>query len=119
MINKKLEGEYTKMDKFKRYQEKIERTRSFKDTELANYTLGLVCEAGELGDIIKKHLYHGHDIDKDKIVSELGDIMWYMGNVCNVLGIELEEVAQKNIEKLEKRYPNGFSNQDSINRTDK
>lgn len=107
-----------KNEKFKDYQDKIQRTRNFKDTELVNYTLGLVCEAGEFGDIIKKHLYHGHDLDLEKVKSELGDIMWYIGNVCNVLDINLEEVADKNIEKLEKRYPNGFLEEDSINRTE-
>ena len=101
---------------FESYQNKIERTRNFRDTELVNYTLGLVCESGEFGDIIKKHLYHGQDLDIEKIKLELGDIMWYIGNVCNVLNIELSEVAGKNIEKLEKRYPNGFSNEDSVNR---
>lgn len=105
-----------KINEFRTYQEKIERTRNFKDTELANYTLGLVCEAGEFGDIIKKHLYHGHNLNVDEVKSELGDIMWYIGNVCNVLDIELEDVVNKNIDKLERRYPNGFSENESINR---
>lgn len=105
-----------KLETFNEYQEKIERTRNFKDTELVNYTLGLVCEAGEFGDIVKKHLYHGHELDIAKLKSELGDIMWYIGNVCNVLDIKLEDVADTNIKKLEKRYPNGFLEADSINR---
>ncbi|WP_270943123.1 nucleoside triphosphate pyrophosphohydrolase family protein [Romboutsia lituseburensis] len=100
----------------KEYQKKVERTRNYDNTELANYTLGLVCESGEVGDIIKKHLYHGHDLDKNKIVSELGDVMWYLNNICNVLDISIEEVAKSNIEKLMKRYPDGFSKNDSINR---
>ncbi|MGL5616797.1 MAG: nucleoside triphosphate pyrophosphohydrolase family protein [Sarcina sp.] len=103
---------------FKEYQEKIEKTRNFKDTELANYALGLVCEAGEAGDILKKHLYHGHSLDLEKLKLELGDVMWYLGNLCNLLNIDLEEVAEKNIEKLEKRYPKGFSEKESRERID-
>lgn len=98
------------------YQELVERTRNYNDTELSNYTLGLVCEAGEFGDIIKKHIYHGHDLDLDKVKSELGDVMWYLSNICNVLDISLEDVAMKNIEKLKNRYPDGFDNNKSINR---
>lgn len=102
--------------KMKEYQKQVERTRNYDNTELGNYTLGLVCEAGEVGDIIKKHIYHQHDLDKEKIISELGDVMWYLNNICNVLDISIEEVAKSNIEKLMKRYPNGFSKNDSINR---
>lgn len=102
------------IEKFENYQDQIQRTRGFNDTELANYTLGLVCEAGEVGDIIKKHLYHGHELDENKLKSELGDVLWYLGNICNVLDIKLEDVASKNIKKLKERYPNGFSQEDSI-----
>lgn len=55
------------MKEFKEYQKQAERTRNFKSTELVNYTLGLVCEAGKCGDIIKKYLYHGYKPDKDEI----------------------------------------------------
>lgn len=105
--------------KMNEYQKQVERTRNYDNTELANYTLGLVCEAGEVGDIIKKHIYHQHDLDKEKIISELGDVMWYLNNICNVLDISIEEVAKSNIEKLIRRYPNGFSKNDSINRDNK
>lgn len=101
---------------FALYQNKIERTRSFDDTELANYTLGLVCEAGEVGDIVKKVLFHGHDLDKEELIKELGDTLWYLGNVCNILDISLQEVAEKNIQKLKERYPFGFDKKDSANR---
>lgn len=98
------------------YQKQVERTRNFNDTELANYVLGLVCEAGEAGDIVKKHLYQGHELDKDKVVDELGDVMWYLNNICNVIGVKVEDVANKNIEKLLRRYPNGFKEESSVNR---
>lgn len=98
------------------YQTKIQRTRNYEVNELANYTLGLVCEAGEFGDMVKKHLYHGHPLDLTKCQSELGDVLWYLGNLCNVLGLDLCQVAHQNLKKLEARYPHGFTESDSVNR---
>ena len=103
---------------FKEYQSKAGRTRNKKGyiTETANYALGMVCEAGEVGDIIKKHIFHGHTLDVENVEKEIGDVLWYMANLCNVLELDLEEIAKGNIKKLEKRYPNGFSQEDSLNR---
>lgn len=107
-----------KIETFTKYQKEVQRTRSFNESELANYTLGLVCEAGEFGDIIKKHLFHNHDLNLEEVKKELGDVMWYLSNICNVLNLELSDIATGNIEKLQKRYPNGFSPEDSINRVE-
>ena len=103
---------------FKDHQELVQRTRNNNETELPNYTLGLVCEAGEFGDMIKKHLYQGHALDLNKCAEELGDVLWYLANICNVLNIDLAEVAKGNVEKLKKRYPEGFSKNDSVKRVD-
>ncbi len=105
--------------KFNEYQELAARTRNetlSPKMELGNYSLGIPCEAGEVGDIMKKHIYHNHALDKDEVIKELGDTLWYMANLCTLLEIDLSEVAETNIEKLKKRYPNGFSQEDSINR---
>ena len=103
---------------FKEYQNKAGRTRNKKGyiSETSNYALGMVCEAGEVGDIIKKHIFHEHTLDSDAIKKEIGDTLWYMANLCNVLEIDFNEVAELNMEKLLKRYPDGFSKEDSINR---
>ena len=103
---------------FKEYQEQAGRTRNKNgyDLELANYSLGMVCEAGEVGDILKKHVFHKHILDIDEVKKEMGDVMWYLANLCNVLYIDMEEVAEMNINKLKARYPEGFSTDDSINR---
>ena len=106
---------------FSSYQDKASITRSksnMRNFELSNYALGLVCEAGEAGDIIKKVVYHGHDLDEQELKKELGDVLWYLSNICNVLGYSLEDIAKMNIEKLKKRYPNGFNTKDSVNRLD-
>lgn len=87
-------------------------------TSLANYALGLSGESGEVVDLIKKHVFHGHSLDKDKIVKELGDVMHYVAGIATLLEIELPEVLEGNIDKLKKRFPEGFSESASIARVD-
>lgn len=83
---------------------------------LINGVMGLCGEAGEAIDIVKKHLAQGHDLDKEKLVKELGDIAWYLAETAYALGVPLEEVLQQNIDKLKARYPEGFDADRSINR---
>ena len=85
---------------------------------LINGVMGLCGESGEVIDIVKKHLAQGHELDKEKIIKELGDVAWYMAEIATVLDVELEDVLVQNIEKLKKRYPEGFSTEKSINRED-
>lgn len=104
------------------YQIDVNRTRNRSLTqqeELANYTLGLVCEAGEFGDMIKKTVYHGHAFDSLSAEKELGDVLWYLANICNILGLDMERIMSLNLDKLTARYPEGFSQADSIARRDK
>ncbi len=75
---------------------------------LINGVMGLCGESGEAIDIVKKHLAHGHELDREHLIEELGDIAWYLAETAYSLDIDLETVCKKNIEKLEKRYPNGF-----------
>lgn len=73
------------------------------------FALGLCEEAGEVAGVVKKHVFHGHELNRDKLVEELGDTLWYLDQLACSFGITLEEVAGANIEKLRKRYPSGFS----------
>lgn len=84
--------------------------------ELLNGALGLTGEAGEVADSIKKFIFHGHDMDRDGLIKELGDVCWYLALLCHAIDVPLEEVMTRNIEKLKKRYPEGFSESASINR---
>lgn len=101
------------------YQLKSERTMntslSLKD-QLNNYVFGLVGEVGEVVDLLKKFFYHGHEVDSNRLKSELGDILWYVSAVASLFNINLQEIAQGNVEKLERRYPEGFSSEASIGR---
>ena len=86
------------------------------EQQLGNAALGLAGEAGEVADTIKKHLFHQHPLDRDAMVKELGDCLWYVAAMATVLGIELDEIGDRNIEKLRRRYPEGFSFERSLNR---
>ena len=85
---------------------------------LANWALGLIGEAGEIAEDMKKHLYHEHELDHAALVKELGDVLWYLAVLAQEVGVELEEVATTNIAKLLLRYPDGFSPAHSMRRVD-
>ena len=83
---------------------------------LINGVMGLCGESGEAIDIVKKWLAQGHELDKERLAKELGDIAWYLAETAYALEIPLEDILRGNIEKLAKRYPEGFSAERSINR---
>ena len=85
---------------------------------LINGVMGLCGESGEAIDIVKKWLAQGHELDKEKLAKELGDIAWYLAETATALELDLEDVFAANIEKLRKRYPEGFDTQRSIHRDD-
>ncbi len=85
-------------------------------TQLATLALGLSGESGECAEHIKKHLGHGHALDREAMTKELGDVLWYVASLAAKIGVTLDEVATVNLDKLRVRYPNGFSEQDSKNR---
>ena len=65
---------------------------------------------------IYAHLAQGHELDREELIKELGDIAWYLAETASALEIDLDEVLAKNIEKLKKRYPEGFDTEKSIYR---
>ena len=83
---------------------------------LINSVMGLCGESGEAIDIVKKWLAQGHELDKKHLVEELGDIAWYLAEAATALDISLEEILQSNIDKLKRRYPEGFETEKSQNR---
>ena len=83
---------------------------------LVNGVMGLCGEAGEAIDLVKKHLHQGHELDRDGLKKELGDIAWYLAETAWALDLSLEEVLQANLDKLKARYPEGFDSEKSIHR---
>lgn len=114
------------------YQEKALRTWNGDNSvefRLQNVALGLAGEAGEVADMVKKAIHHGHGfsrgvtwnrkaVDTNEVAKELGDILYYISVGAHELGYSLQEIAEININKLAKRYPEGFSVEASINRVD-
>ena len=84
--------------------------------KLRNAVYGLNGEAGEVIDLLKKHEFQGHDLPDEKLVDECGDVLWYCALLADALGFTLEQVMNRNIDKLRKRYPDGFDKNRSINR---
>ncbi|MDB4278917.1 nucleoside triphosphate pyrophosphohydrolase family protein [Deltaproteobacteria bacterium] len=110
--------DHLKLDEYQKLAGRtINPEQSHRDN-LGNFALGLTGEAGETGDYIKKHLYHGHDLDPEVVKSELGDVLWYVAALATAVGLDLSDVAQGNVDKLKKRYPEGFSQAASKARVD-
>jgi NTP pyrophosphatase (non-canonical NTP hydrolase) len=80
-----------------------------KDVMISWNALGLAGEAGEVVDLVKKGIYHQQGIDKTAIKKELGDVLWYISALCKQFDFTLEEVMQQNIDKLNARFPDGYS----------
>ena len=83
---------------------------------LINSVMGLCGESGEAIDIVKKWLAQGHELDKEHLAKELGDIAWYLAEAATALDIPLEDILQANLDKLKKRYPEGFETRRSLTR---
>ena len=82
--------------------------------------VGLAAESGEFLEIVKKMVFQGkpwNDDNREHLIIELGDVMWYVANACKALDISFDDVIRRNVTKLEKRYPGGsFSVDNSENR---
>ena len=75
---------------------------------MINSVMGLCGESGEAIDIVKKWMAQGYELDKEHLAKELGDIAWYLAEAATALEISLDDIFQANIDKLKKRYPEGF-----------
>lgn len=101
---------------FDEYQALTEKSlnKALTELEVKNYcSIGLAGEVGEVLEVVKKSLYHGHVLNRDSLKKELGDSMWYLARLAAVYGFSLEDIAIANIEKLNERYPNGFTVEES------
>lgn len=85
---------------------------------LVNAVMGPCGESGECVDLVKKHLFQGHDLDRTRLMKELGDVAWYLAEAATALNVPLEEILQGNLDKLRSRYPEGFDAERSRQRGD-
>lgn len=106
---------------FNEYQKEALRTASglnaaCADNLLLNGAMGLCGESGEFIDLLKKATFQGHELDKDHLAKELGDILWYLAVAAEGIGYKLSDVAEMNKAKLRERYPDGFDSEKSLKR---
>lgn len=83
---------------------------------ILNGLMGLNGEAGEAIDILKKHYFQGHELDKWHLAKELGDVAWYLAVSADAIGYDLETIFQMNVDKLSARYKNSFTAEESLHR---
>lgn len=102
----------------KEYQKKAKRTMAELGNTMDNIhmCLGLQTEAAELSDVFKKFIAYDKPVDWVNVREELGDLLWYAANMCNVNGWDLPDILDTNIKKLEARYPEKFTTDNAINR---
>ena len=96
------------------YQEACKKTaKKFEsdEKEILTWGLGISGEAGDVASCIKKTFAHDND-QKQGLRENIGDTLWYAAMICNFFGWDMEEVLRENIEKLKKRFPEGFTNMD-------
>ncbi len=97
--------------KVSEYQECVKRTCAATEHEdiIKLALIGMAGELGEIAEPLKKYLWGDHSFARSDLKNEIGDLLWYLATLCNTFNIDLEQVMQLNIEKLQRRYPDGFS----------
>lgn len=87
-----------------------------KRVDLLHASMGLVTEAGEFQDMLKKHVFYGRELDEVNLKEEIGDVLWYCAIALNALESDFESVMQTNIDKLKARFPEKFTEEKANNR---
>ncbi|GAX03542.1 hypothetical protein IWT140_01147 [Secundilactobacillus pentosiphilus] len=95
---------------FNDYQKAANRTLFGSEQVLTNCALGLSSETGQVVDLVKQYTFQGESLDKQKLVKEMGDVLWYLSQVAEWADIPFEDVASGNIDRLNKRYPDSPNN---------
>jgi NTP pyrophosphatase (non-canonical NTP hydrolase) len=95
------------LKEYQKFCKKIAKKFESKEKEILTWGLGIAGEAGDVAGCIKKTFAHNND-QKAGIKENLGDTLWYIAAICNSFGWDLDEVLEENVEKLKKRYPEGF-----------
>lgn len=102
------------------YQELAGRTinTKLKSDEVRIHALhGLAGEVGEVHSLFQK-VYQGHNLDTEHLKKEIGDVLWFVAELCTACEFKLDDIAQMNIDKLKARFPKGFDAEKSLNRAE-
>lgn len=111
-----IDEKITRLDQFQDLSKRTLNNLLTKEHALINYSMGASGESGEVIELIKKHVFHGHELDNEKLKEELGDVLFYVAALATTAGLKMSDVATYNVDKLRKRYKNGFSIDESVNR---
>lgn len=111
---------HTTFDIFRQYVEDLRKKElRMPDHAFAHGVIGIAGEAGELVDILKRQMAYGKEPDEQHVLEELGDLFHYMVYLMVRYGFTIDDIINANMEKLDKRYPNGYSDKDALERKDK
>lgn len=103
----------TTFDEYARGAARTENVKLSDGERLMDAAAGLAEEGGEVLSLVRKHLYQGHPLDRERVAKELGDALWCLSTVARSVGLSLDEIAAGNLEKLRRRYPEGYSDEAS------
>ncbi len=87
--------------------------------QLVHATMGVAGESGELVDAVKKHWIYGKELDRHNVREECGDLLFYIAKILRLTGWTMQQAIDHNMEKLNARYPVGYTDQHAIDRLDK
>jgi NTP pyrophosphatase (non-canonical NTP hydrolase) len=121
-VEVKLDGKDVPDYPFIVYQMQAMRTAAElenKDADMLHAAMGIASEGGELLGAFKSAFAYGKELDLQNVIEEMGDLMWFIALMCHSMGITMDYVAVRNIEKLYARYPEKFTQEDAIARADK
>jgi NTP pyrophosphatase (non-canonical NTP hydrolase) len=86
--------------------------------QMVEVIFGIIGEAGELVDELKKHMFHGHPLNPKTISLELGDLLYYTNMLASLINLSMYDVVEDNIHKRNVRYSDSFTTEASIERRD-
>lgn len=97
-------------------QNKLASLRMEDFVQLIHGSFGITTESGELTDALKRAIFYGKELDKVNVAEEIGDLLWYIGEIVDALQLDMGAILARNIEKLRIRYPEKFTGESALNR---
>lgn len=104
------------LGEYQRLARRTQKTTLIKEAMLGHALAGMVSEVGEIHSLFQHQVQNGVALDEKELSKEIGDLLWFIGELCDVYGFDMDQIAGDNIAKLKRRYPEGFDEERSIHR---